>query len=199
MIAACLAAGCASPPSASPAESPAPGTPGPASPPATDAAPDTTVTAEPTPADVNRAIGYALLHDLMSKQRNVDKILVMKRPSPATADLLRDIAKTTGAAAKELETIARRESSITLDEVGLPDIEVAKSRSLEKATQQALLFGDQFETRMLVSQADGLLSGQHLALALAKDEPNPSYAAWLRKLAEDLGTLRDRAITQLAS
>src|SRR5881397_3203594 len=69
------------------------------------------------------AQGYALLDELLGDEKNVSKLLIIKRDRPELNTLVKQISDKTGKAHKELEKLAKRDGHIDLKDQGLPNVE----------------------------------------------------------------------------
>jgi hypothetical protein len=155
-----------------------------------DDASDSSGPTQPT----NQTHGYALLYDLMSSEKDVSKVLIIKRERAELRDLIRDIAQRCRRASKELEQFARADRSLNLKDRGLPsaEVETRSAISQTKAKQLITESGKEFELRLLIAQQEALTYGSHLATVIAKTESNAGRAEFLRQLSTDLTTLENR-------
>src|SRR5688572_21080656 len=62
--------------------------------------------------DTDRNQGYALLYVLLGKNQDVDKILTIKSTTPATAAIVKDIAKLCKDAKLKLDEFAKEDSTL---------------------------------------------------------------------------------------
>jgi hypothetical protein len=146
-----------------------------------------------------RSEGAALAWGLFADNAAVDAAISLKSVSPATAELVREIAAESRRIASLLEAMALRES-LPLDSAGLPEAEVAVRRRLrEQATWELLAGrGERFERRLLLSQVEALSYGAALLGWLASNAPDSADAASIRAGADTVAALRQRAIDRLA-
>lgn len=146
-----------------------------------------------------RSEGAALAWGLFADNAAVDGAISLKSVSPATAELVREIAAESRRIAGLLEGMALRES-LPLDSTGLPEAEVAVRRRLrEQATWELLAGrGERFERRLLLSQVEALSYGAALLGWLASHSPDSADAAAIRAGADAVAALRQRAIDRLA-
>ena len=85
-------------------------------------------TKEDAPTNVNVSEisdGYALLYDLVSKEKQSSLLSIIKKESPELKSLLERISETSKATAKELETLTRINPPLNLKVTHLPRIEQA--------------------------------------------------------------------------
>ncbi len=155
--------------------------------------------AESTPPPSPLGYGYALLHDLLSQQKNVDKILLLKNESDALDELLTDIAEASGDGAAQIKEMADTNNMISLGVIGLPMIErrVRKAMSDDTASKLLAAGGREFELRMLLAQFRATGYVAELARQIAELENDGGRAEWLRSYADRYKKLRDRTFDLL--
>src|SRR5688572_12596762 len=69
--------------------------------------------------------GYALLFSLMADEKDVSKLLVVKRERAELRELIKQISEATGRAHARLENFAKADRSLNLNAQGLPSAESA--------------------------------------------------------------------------
>ncbi len=143
--------------------------------------------------------GYALLFELLGDEKNVSKLLIIKRERPELRDLIRDIAQRCGTAHDELERFAKADSGLNFKTNGLPAAEVGTRDAIGKTKAKQLLTesGKEFELRLLIAQHEALTYGSHLAGTVAKGEMNAQRSQFLRRLSSDLEVLENRVTSML--
>src|ERR1700737_2436168 len=97
---------------------------------------------EDVPTNVNLSeisAGYALLYDLVSKEKQSSLLSIIKKESPELKSLLERISETSKATARELDTLARINPPLNLQVTHLPRIEQAARDSIDKETSQQIL------------------------------------------------------------
>jgi len=140
--------------------------------------------------------GYSLLYKLLSDEKNVSKLLVIKNENSDVGELIRKIAKTTGDAAKELEAFARGDPHLHLNMDGLPIAEqqtrdlIAKTRAKELVTKT----GEKFELRILLTQIEAMSYGAHLAVVVQSHETDESRREFLGAVSQQLQELHQAII-----
>jgi hypothetical protein len=139
------------------------------------------------------------LFDLLGDERNVSKLLIIKRERPELRDLIRDIAQRCGQAHEELERFAKADPALNLKTNGLPAVEIGTRDAIGKTKAKQLLTesGKQFELSLLITQHEALTYGTHLAATIAKTETNAQRAPFLRRLSSDLEVLENRITSML--
>ncbi len=155
---------------------------------------------EPDPIDPALVEGYGLLHELLDKQADVDKILLIKSAPKATRELIGEIARFSRDSRNELRRLAEAESAaaIPLDRTGLPAMERAARDRIESRTARALLMaGDSFEFDLLRTQVEALGYAGALAAAMVQREAHDNRVAYLEKLRDRATELHDRVVSRL--
>jgi hypothetical protein len=117
--------------------------------------------------------GYALLYDLISKEKQSSQLSIINTLSPELKSLLERISETSKATTTELETLGRIHPPLNLKVTHLPRIERAALESIEKETRRELLQskGVDLEFIMMSPQLAGMNYSAHLARSLAIVEP----------------------------
>jgi hypothetical protein len=135
--------------------------------------------------------GYAILYELLAKERRSDWLSLIKKESPELKSLLERIADTSTATVKELDTLARLDPPLNLKVTHLPRIERAARDALDKETSQDILHstGVGLEFNMVSSQLAAMSYAAHLARSLAAVESNPRRQEFLQRT--------DRKFTEL--
>jgi hypothetical protein len=143
--------------------------------------------------------GYALLFDVLKDEKDVSKLLVVKRERPELRELIKEISETAGRASRQLETFVKSERSLDLTRLGLPTAEVETRAAIAKAKSKELLTesGKHFELKLLLSQSEALTYAAHLAETVAKSESNPARAGYLLQLAGSLHGLQRKVVAML--
>jgi hypothetical protein len=163
-----------------------------------------TATKPPAPAEVTaqdqryavRNQGYSLLYQLVSDEQNVSKLLIVKKENADLGALIKDIARVSGEATKELERFSKADSHLHLKMPGLPVVEqqtrdlIAKTKAKELVSKT----GEKFEVRLVLTQAEALTYGAHLAVAIIGNETDPARRQFLSKVSEDYQELHQRII-----
>ena len=149
---------------------------------------------------VTRNNALALLDDLLNDEKNLSKILIVKRNSDELARLVQNISRTAGGGADLLKSLAKNEPGLNLKATDLPPGETAARKAISKNKEYLLLHSKdaEFEFQLLLTQVEALNYGANLAMVAAEDEPQVndtreflSLGAQLRDLHEQvLGMLR---------
>jgi hypothetical protein len=143
--------------------------------------------------------GYALLFGLLGDEKDVAKLLVIKRERAELRDLIKSIGETAGRAHKQLEDFAKADRSLNLTKQGLPPAEATTRASIARAKGKGLLTegGKEFEVQLLLSQNEALTYGTHLAETIAKAENNPERTRYFQRLAAELNQLQHKVVAML--
>ena len=151
------------------------------------------------PARESLPAGYALIFKLLSDEKDVSKILIIKRESRELHDLIKEIAAVTGKSHNVLEQLGKR-GAIDLKDQELPLIETAARESIskEKAKQLIGAKGADFEFRLLLTQDEALNYGRHLALAVLDGESDAERREFLQSMAKNFAELQERVFKMLS-
>jgi len=143
--------------------------------------------------------GYALLYSLVGKNQDVDKILIVKKVSPETKAVIKDIASLCKEITTQLDEYVKIDDQLGYDDQGLPRYEVETRDAIESTTTRRLLFssGDVFEMRLLQTQSQSMDYLSHLALMLAENETDTNRAAYLKEASDRADALFNRVMDLL--
>lgn len=143
--------------------------------------------------------GYALLYDLLGDERNVSKVLIVKRQRQELGTLIKRISSICGEAHGQLEKFAKADPRVDIKDQGLPAAEIETRKEISSSRAKELLAdkGKEFELQLLLNQNEALTYGIHLATTVARGEESSQRAEFLRKLAGDLGQMRQRVLSML--
>ncbi len=145
--------------------------------------------------------GYSLLYTLADKQSNVDKILIVKHTSAKISAEIKQIAQVFGQAKEQLDGFAKQDSGLSFKMSHLPPMEEKTRAAIESATTKDLLFssGKAFELRLLLTQAQALDYGGHLATQLADQDGNPKRKEFLTQFAKQCEQHHKQVVELLGS
>lgn len=149
-----------------------------------------------------RSEAMALAWKVLADNKGLDGILLVKKPAPAIAALLREIASACGESADRLASIAARER-IPLERTGLPRAEQRVRSQIAGATTRELLMssGATFERRVLLTQVEALGYAAALLAEVAAQLEAAGLDEDARAIAADratLASLRKRVVDRLA-
>jgi hypothetical protein len=141
----------------------------------------------------------SLLYDLLGNEKNVSTVLIVKHASPELGRLIKAISETATDNYKELEQLAKFDFSLNLKATGLPPGEVTARKSAAKADEHALLFssGKEFEFHLLLTQAEALSYGQHLAKIAAENSSRPGEVQTFTAISQAMNGLYGQVIAQM--
>jgi hypothetical protein len=140
-----------------------------------------------------------LLNELLNEEKRLSMILIIKRESPELNRLITDIAETAAEGAKRLQSMAKNDPGLALAKPDLPPGEQATRKAIAKTKQHLLLQSKdaEFEFQLLLTQAEALNYGAHLAAVAAENEPQSDRVRELSDLSSRLKLLYEQVITRL--
>ena len=143
--------------------------------------------------------GYALLYNLVSKEKQSSHLSIIKTISPELKSLLERISDTSKVTAKELDTLARINPPLNLEVSHLPRIEQAARESIDKETTKQMLrsTGVDLEFNMVSSQLAAMNYAAHLARSLAVVETNPRRKQFLQRTDRTFSDLHGQVYKML--
>ena len=144
---------------------------------------------------------YSLLHQLLNEEKNVGLLRFIKREESDVKLLVKRIAANSAAGAALLEEFARHDASINLHDIRLPRGEVAAREAIAGTRRKELLgeTGDKFELNLLLTQAQALSYGWHLAIVGSANDAQPDRARAMAGVSEDLENLYHEVFALLLS
>jgi hypothetical protein len=159
--------------------------------------PSVTPVGDPSVALRNNAA--SLLYDLLGDERNVNKLLLIKRESPELRGLITTIASVCAGAQNRLDREAQSDPTLSLKSTDLPPGEDAMRKAESKARASLLLRsgGADFEFHLLFSQAQALGYAEQLALVASRDKSVPGTAEALANISEQMKILHQQVIAML--
>ena len=143
---------------------------------------------------------YSLLYQLLNEEKNVSKLLIVKRDSRELNRLVKDISRTAGKAADQLQQFSEQDRTLALNVIDLPSGEEATRSAIATTKKKELLSnsGDVFERSLLLTQIQALNYATHLASVAADNDTNPSRSVWVRSLSHELKGLYSQCVDLLA-
>jgi len=143
--------------------------------------------------------GYALLYNLVSKEKQSSHLSIIKTISPELKSLLERISETSKVTAKELDTLARINPPLNLEVSHLPRIEQAARESIDTETTKQILrsTGVDLEFNMVSSQLAAMNYVAHLARSLAVVETNPRRKQFLQRTDRKFSDLHGQVYKML--
>jgi hypothetical protein len=132
--------------------------------------------------------GYVLLHQLMSDEQDVNKLRFFKHEQPDVKDLINRIAKASGEAVKRLEAFNQEGGGVDFKALDLPPGEQTTRDAIASTKERELLghTGERFELALLLTQAEAMNYGWHLAEVASKNDSRPERARYLTDLGKQL-------------
>jgi multidrug efflux pump subunit AcrA (membrane-fusion protein) len=172
-------------------------TTGPASPSAAPApAPATTRHTEAADEKIQiRNNASSLLEQLLDEEKNVSKVLIIKHGSRELSGLIKAISTAAADGAKRLKALAQDDPTLDLRRQELPVGEKACRDAISKTEEYDLLLssGADFEFTLLLTQAQALNYGSHLAKVAANNSADPKEVDALLAMSRTL----DQLLTQV--
>jgi hypothetical protein len=143
----------------------------------------------------------SLLYDLLGDEKNVSKVLIIKGNRESLHSLIKNISATTGDGAKRLELLAKKDPTLNLRALELPAGEKATRDAIAKTEEKELLFssGENFEFTLLLTQADALSYGWHLAKIAAENSADPAQVREFDSLSVAMQDLYKQAVALMRS
>jgi len=133
----------------------------------------------------------SLLAQLLDQEKNVSKILIIKHGSRELSGLIKTISTAAADDAKRLKGLAQDDPTLDLRRQELPAGEKASRDAEGKTVEYELLFssGADFEFTLLLTQAQALDYGSHLAKVAADNSADPGEADALLTMSRTLNQL----------
>jgi hypothetical protein len=141
----------------------------------------------------------SLLHDLLGNEKNVSKILIVKSNSESLGRLIKAISEQSADYQKQLDGLASNDVTLNLRVLDLPPGEKAARAAAAKTDEHELLFssGKEFEFNLLLTQAEALSYGGHLAVIAAKNSSLPKEVHIFNMMSQIMNQLHDQVIVQM--
>ncbi|HUO81529.1 MAG TPA: hypothetical protein VM616_01585 [Gammaproteobacteria bacterium] len=141
--------------------------------------------------------GYALLYELVSTLRHINKILLVKFESDDVQALTDDVSERLTKVTEQLEAMAAGNPGFDLENTGTPKFagEARKAMSLARVKSFAPLVGStgtDFERTLLLTQAGQLNQARYLSEVLADAEANADRQRFLMELNGEFDELFGR-------
>jgi hypothetical protein len=145
--------------------------------------------------------GYGLLYELTSKERNVDKILIVKTANSHVAAEIKRIAQIFGQAHDQLDAFAKQDARLRFGTTRLPTLEKKTRDSIESQTTKELLLssGRDFDLQLLLTQAQALQYASHLTKALDGQDGNTHRKSFLAQFSKQCEQQHQKVIQLLSS
>ena len=143
---------------------------------------------------------YSLLYQLLNDEKDVSKLLLIKRDSRELNRLAKDISGASAKAANQLKAFAEQDGSLALNAINLPPGEAATRKAIAATKTKELLSssGDTFERSFLLTQIEALNYADHLAAVAADNDTNPPRSAWSKSLSQEMKGLHSRCVELLS-
>ena len=148
---------------------------------------------------ITRNNSLSLLYKLLGDEKKVSKLLIIKRDNTELHDLIKRISSVAGVAIRSFDEMAKADPTMDLQLIDLPRGEVAARGAESRATAKELLHssGNDFQFKLLLTQAQALGYAHHLAAAAAANEANAQRRTQLMQLSRRLEGLHGDVIRLL--
>jgi hypothetical protein len=143
----------------------------------------------------------SLLYDLLGDEKNVSKVLVIKGNREPLHSLIKAISATADDGAKKLDQLAKADPTLNLQAIELPAGEKATRDAISKTKEHELLLssGENFEFSLLLTQADALSYGWHLAKIAAENSAQPEQVHEFDSLSVAMQDLYKQVVALMRS
>jgi hypothetical protein len=141
----------------------------------------------------------SLLYDLLGNEKNVSKILIVKRNSEELGQLIKAISAAAADGKKQLERLATNDPNLNLHAIQLPQGEKATRDAVAKTEEHELLFssGKEFEFNLLLTQAEALSYGWHLAKIASENSSLPEEVQTFTAISRGMKNLYDQVVLRM--
>lgn len=143
----------------------------------------------------------SLLYDLLNDEKNVSKVLIIKGNSAELGRLIKAVSVSSGDAQKQLDAMAKDDPMLRLHALELPAGEVATRDAISKTKEHELFFssGENFEFNLLLTQADALSYGWHLAKIAAENSSRPEEVREFDSVSAAMQDLYGQVVAMIRS
>ncbi len=141
----------------------------------------------------------SLLYDLLGNEKNVSKILIVKSNSESLGRLIKAISEQSADYQKQLDGLASNDVNLNLHVSELPPGEKAARAAVAKTKEHELLFssGKEFEFNLLLTQAEALSYGGHLAVIAAENSSLPKQVHIFNMMGQTMNQLHEQVMVQM--
>jgi hypothetical protein len=141
----------------------------------------------------------SLLYQLAGEEKNVSKILIIKSNSEELGQLIKAISQMAADTERRLASLASNSPDLNLHAVELPQGEKETRDAVAKTEEHELLFssGKTFEFNLLLTQAQALNYGWHLAEIAAENSHRPAEVQEFTAISRRMKHFYDQVVTQM--
>lgn len=141
----------------------------------------------------------SLLYELLGDEKDVSKILIIKRNSDELGRLIKSVSAAAAVNYKQLKQLAAVDPTLNLNLMALPPGEKAARAAIAKTKERELLSasGREFEFKLLLTQAEALSYGWHLAKIVAENSSSVEQVQKFTALSQQLENLYGRVIARI--
>jgi len=160
--------------------------------------PDSDASTDASKSEV-RNNAASLLYDLLGSEKDVSKILIIRRRPARVTRVIKAISKTAGDGQDQLDALAHDDKTLNLHAIQLPPGETATRDAIRKTKEHELLlsWGAKFDMNLLLSQTDALDYGSHLAKIAAENSTSPEQEREFHALDVALSALYVRVVADI--
>ena len=148
---------------------------------------------------LSRNNSASLLYEIVSDEKHLSKLLIIKRDRKELHELVKKISETSATTAEVLEKFAKEDTQFDLKQPNLPPAEIATRELQSKTLTKELLHssGPEFEFQLLLTQAQALGYAQALATVTAANETDQKRREELTKISSNLTQLYEAVLQML--
>jgi hypothetical protein len=141
----------------------------------------------------------SLLYDLLGNEKNLSKLFILKGGRAELKSLVKTISSAAATGQKQLEALAKKDSTLKLDAANLPPGEQATRDAIAKAKEHELLraSGADLEFNLLLTQADALGYGSQLAKIAAQNSARAEQVQEFNTIGATLENLHKQVLALL--
>lgn len=143
----------------------------------------------------------SLLAQLVDDEKGLHYVLILKGHRAELQQLVKNISATATSIQDQLQALAKADPTLNLRAVELPAGEIATRAAIESTKEHELLLtsGADFEFTLLLTQADALSYGWHLAQIVADNSPNAAQAKQFTTFSTAFHDLYTQTVTLMRS
>lgn len=143
----------------------------------------------------------SLLYSLFGDEKNVSKLLIVKRNSEDLGHFIKTISNMAADGEKQLDQMAKNDSGLNLKVTALPQGEKATRDAISKTKAKELLSssGPEFEFKLLMTQVEALSYGSHLAKIAAENSSRPEQIQKFTMMSQTMEKLHRDVIARMVT
>jgi hypothetical protein len=143
--------------------------------------------------------GYTLLYEIVSQQKHIDTLLLIKVESDAVDTIISEMSAYSAKLEDQLVKLAKADPSLDLDRQILPAMFVRMHQSIQAEQLKDMLgaTGKDFERLLLFNMSGPLNQARHLATVMHEAEPNEERKAFWKEVREQFDDYYRRVMALL--